>query len=89
MFNLDEIYSVSSFLSLCNKTVEDNIPACWLQGEISNLARPASGHWYFSLKDNRTQVRCALFRLNQRNIKFTPENGMEVLVRADPTLYEP
>jgi exodeoxyribonuclease VII large subunit len=88
MFNLDEIYSVSSFLSLCNKTVEDNIPTCWLQGEISNLARPASGHWYFSLKDNKAQVRCALFRLNQRNIKFTPENGMEVLVRAAPTLYE-
>ena len=53
MFNLDEIYSVSSFLSLCNKTVENNIPTCWLQGEISNLARPASGHWYFSLKDNK------------------------------------
>ena len=88
MFDLDEIYSVSSFLSLCNKTVENNIPTCWLQGEISNLARPASGHWYFSLKDNRGQVRCALFRLNQRNIKFTPENGMEVLVRAAPTLYE-
>ena len=88
MFNLDEIYSVSSFLSLCNKTVEDNIPTCWLQGEISNLARPASGHWYFSLKDNTAQVRCALFRLNQRNIKFTPENGMEILVRAAPTLYE-
>lgn len=88
MFNLDEIYSVSNFLSLCNKTVENNIPTCWLQGEISNLARPASGHWYFSLKDNKAQVRCALFRLNQRNIKFTPENGMEILVRAAPTLYE-
>ncbi|MDC9726594.1 MAG: exodeoxyribonuclease VII large subunit [Candidatus Thioglobus sp.] len=88
MFNLDEIYTVSDFLSLCNKTVEDNIPTCWLQGEISNLARPASGHWYFSLKDNKGQIRCALFRLNQRNIKFTPENGLEVLVRAAPTLYE-
>ncbi len=88
MFNLDEIYTVSDFLTQCNKAVEDNIPTCWLQGEISNLARPASGHWYFSLKDNKGQIRCALFRLNQRNIKFTPENGMEVLVRAAPTLYE-
>jgi exodeoxyribonuclease VII large subunit len=88
MFNLDEIYTVSDFLSLCNKTVENNIPTCWLQGEISNLSRPASGHWYFSLKDSRGQVRCALFRLNQRHIKFTPENGLEVLVRAAPTLYE-
>ncbi|MDG2395200.1 exodeoxyribonuclease VII large subunit [Candidatus Thioglobus sp.] len=87
MFNLDEIYTVSDFLSLCNQTIEDNIPSCWMQGEISNLARPASGHWYFSLKDKKTQVRCALFRLNQRNIKFNPENGLEVLVRASPTLY--
>jgi exodeoxyribonuclease VII large subunit len=87
MFNFDEIYSVSNFLSLCNKTIED-IPICWLQGEISNLSRPASGHWYFSLKDKKTQVRCALFRLNQRTIKFTPENGMQVLLRAAPTLYE-
>jgi exodeoxyribonuclease VII, large subunit len=88
MFNIDEVYTVSDFLSLCNKTIENNIPTCWLQGEISNLSRPASGHWYFSLKDNRGQIRCALFRLNQRNIKFNPENGMEVLVRAAPTLYE-
>jgi len=88
MFNIDEIYTVSDFLSLCNKTIESNIPTCWLQGEISNLSRPASGHWYFSLKDNRGQIRCALFRLNQRNIKFNPENGLEVLVRAAPTLYE-
>ncbi|BBB22882.1 exodeoxyribonuclease VII large subunit [Abyssogena phaseoliformis symbiont OG214] len=88
MFNIDEIYTISSFLSLCNKTIENKIPTCWLQGEISNLARPASGHWYFSLKDSKTQVRCALFRLNQRHIKFGPENGMEVLVHAAPTLYE-
>lgn len=88
MFNIDEIYTVSDFLSLCNKTIENNIPTCWLQGEISNLSRPASGHWYFSLKDSRGQIRCALFRLNQRNIKFNPENGLEVLMRAAPTLYE-
>ncbi len=88
MFNIDEIYTISSFLSLCNKTIENKIPTCWLQGEISNLARPTSGHWYFSLKDSKTQVRCALFRLNQRHIKFNPENGMEVLVHAAPALYE-
>ncbi len=88
MFNIDEIYTVSSFLSLCNKTIENNIPTCWLSGEISNLSRPASGHWYFSLKDDKGQIRCALFRLNQRNVKFNPENGMQILVRAAPTLYE-
>ncbi|WP_190600161.1 exodeoxyribonuclease VII large subunit [Candidatus Vesicomyidisocius sp. SY067_SCS001] len=88
MFNIDEIYTISSFLSICNKTIENNIPICWLQGEISNLTRPTSGHWYFSLKDNTVQVHCALFRFNQRYIKFNPKNGMEVLVRVVPTLYE-
>ncbi|BAF61807.1 exodeoxyribonuclease VII large subunit [Candidatus Vesicomyidisocius calyptogenae] len=88
MFNIDEVYTISSFLSVCNKTIENNIPTCWLQGEISNLTRPASGHWYFSLKDNTVQVRCALFRFNQRYIKFSPKNGIEVLVRVVPTLYE-
>ncbi len=59
-----------------------------MSGEISNLSRPASGHWYFALKDDKGQIRCALFRLNQRNVKFNPENGMQILVRAAPTLYE-
>lgn len=87
-FNADEIYSVSDFLSLCHSSIENNIPICWLQGEVSNFSSPASGHWYFSLKDSKGQIRCAMFRLSQRNIKFTPENGMEILMQAAPTLYE-
>jgi len=88
MFNLDEIYSVSDFLGLCRRTVENNIPHCWVQGEISNLSRPSSGHWYFSLKDERGAIRCALFRLNQRKLKFALENGMSVILRGAPTVYE-
>ncbi|ABL02477.1 exodeoxyribonuclease VII, large subunit [Candidatus Ruthia magnifica str. Cm (Calyptogena magnifica)] len=88
MFNIDEIYTISNFLFLCNKTIEDKIPTCWLQGEISNLTRPESGHWYFSLKDSKAQVYCVLFRFNQRHIKFNPKNGMEVLVHVTPTLYK-
>jgi exodeoxyribonuclease VII large subunit len=88
MFNLDEIYSVSDFLGLCRRTVENNIPHCWVQGEISNLSRPSSGHWYFSLKDERGAIRCALFRLNQRKLKFSLENGMSVILRGAPTVYE-
>ncbi|BAS68093.1 exodeoxyribonuclease VII large subunit [Bathymodiolus septemdierum thioautotrophic gill symbiont] len=87
-FSADEIYSVSDFLALTKSTIENNIPTCWLKGEISNFSRPASGHWYFSLKDERGQVRCAMFRMNQRAMKFVPENGMEVLIQAIPTLYE-
>ena len=88
MFNLDEIYSVSNFLGLCRRSVERNIPHCWVQGEISNLSRPLSGHWYFSLKDERGSIRCALFRLNQRKLKFALENGMSVVLRGAPTVYE-
>ena len=88
MFNLDEIYSVSNFLELCRRSVEYNIPHCWLQGEISNLSKPSSGHWYFSLKDDKGAIRCALFRLNQRKIKFSLENGMSVVLRGAPTVYE-
>jgi exodeoxyribonuclease VII large subunit len=59
-----------------------------VQGEISNLSRPSSGHWYFSLKDERGSIRCALFRLNQRKLKFSLENGMSVILRGAPTVYE-
>ena len=70
MFNLEEIYSVSDYIKLCKNTIEKNIPQCFVQGEISNLSKPSSGHWYFTLKDKNGQVRCAFFRLNQRKIKF-------------------
>ena len=87
MFNIDEIYSVSDYIKLCKNAIERNIPQCFVQGEISNLSMPSSGHWYFSLKDKNSQVRCAFFRLNQRKIKFTPENGMSVIIRGATTLY--
>ena len=88
MFNLDEVYSVSDFLNLCRNSVEQNIPHCWVQGEISNLSKPSSGHCYFSLKDSKGQIRCAFFRLNQRKVLFSPENGMSVVIRGAPTIYE-
>lgn len=87
MFNIDEIYSVSDYIKLCKNAIEKNIPQCFVQGEISNLSMPSSGHWYFSLKDKNSQVRCAFFRLNQRKIKFIPENGMSVIIRGATTLY--
>jgi exodeoxyribonuclease VII large subunit len=69
--------------------IEAGFPRLWLAGEISNLARPASGHLYFTLKDARAQIRCALFRGNAAGIGFRPANGMEVLVRGRLSLYEP
>ena len=87
MFNIDEIYSVTDYIKLCKNTIEKNIPQCFVQGEISNLSKPSSGHWYFTLKDKNSQVKCAFFRLNQRKIKFSPENGMSVIIRGVTTLY--
>ncbi len=69
--------------------IEAGFPRLWLAGEISNLARPPSGHLYFTIKDARSQIRCALFRGNAAGIGFKPENGMEVLVRGRLSLYEP
>jgi len=68
--------------------LEASFPLIWLEGEISNLARPASGHLYFSLKDHDAQVRCALFRNQLRNLRCRPEDGRQVVIRARASLYE-
>ena len=60
----------------------------WIEGEISNFARPASGHWYFTLKDEKAQCRAAMFRGRNSRVGFQPQNGQKVLVRAQVTLYE-
>lgn len=69
--------------------LEAGFPRLWLRGEISNLARPASGHLYFSLKDAKAQIRCALFRSSTVGMAFRPHNGDQVLVRGRLSLYEP
>ena len=69
--------------------IEAGFPRLWLSGEISNLARPPSGHIYFTLKDARAQIRCALFKGNASGVGFRPESGMQVLVRGRLSLYEP
>jgi exodeoxyribonuclease VII large subunit len=68
--------------------LESHFDFVWVEGEISNLARPASGHWYFSLKDDGAQVRCAMFRRANQRLRFTPENGDAVRLRARVSLYE-
>ena len=69
--------------------LEDTLPLVWIEGELSNLARPASGHLYFTLKDAGAQVRCALFRPRAQTLRFVPAEGQHVLLRAHVTLYEP
>jgi len=83
------IYTVSRLNSEVRTLLESGFPLLWIEAELSNLARPASGHWYFSLKDEKAQVRCAMFRNRNLNLGFIPKNGLQVLVRAKVGLYEP
>lgn len=69
--------------------LEANFSHIWLVGEISNFSQPVSGHWYLTLKDEQAQVRCAMFRMKNQRVTFQPRNGMQVLVRANVSLYEP
>lgn len=83
-----DIYSVSRLNSEVRAVLEGSFPLLWVEGEISNLARPASGHIYFTLKDPQAQVRCAMFRMKRQLLRFQPENGLKVLIRARVGLYE-
>ena len=60
----------------------------FVEGEISNLAKPSSGHWYFTLKDEKAQIRCAMFRNRNQAIRFNPANGNQIVVRGKISLYE-
>jgi exodeoxyribonuclease VII large subunit len=83
-----DVYAVSRLVREARATLEGGFPLLWVEGEISNLAMPASGHIYFTLKDEAAQVRCAMFKGRNRQLRFTPENGMQVLLRVRVTLYE-
>lgn len=82
------VLSVSDLNREVKNLLESSIPLLWVGGEISNFAAPSSGHWYFTLKDARAQVRCAMFRGRNRTVRFQPQNGREVLIRARVSLYE-
>jgi len=82
------IYSVSELNRAAKQILDIELPSLWLEGEISNLSRPASGHWYFSLKDEKAQVRCAMFKRANSRVKFNVANGDKVLLRGKVSLYE-
>jgi exodeoxyribonuclease VII large subunit len=85
---INDIYNVTRLNREARAILEGSFPEIWVQAEISNFAQPASGHIYFSLKDEHSQVRCAMFRNRQHSLQFIPENGMLVLVKANVSLYE-
>jgi exodeoxyribonuclease VII large subunit len=84
-----DIYSVSRLNLEARQLLEQGFPRLWLEGELSNMSRPSSGHLYFTLKDARAQIRAAMFRTRNQAIRFRPEEGLQVLVRARVSLYEP
>lgn len=84
----DEVHTPSALTRLVRDLLEGALPLVWIEGEISNFARPASGHLYFTLKDATAQVRCAMFRPKSSWLKFRPADGMHVLARARVSLYE-
>jgi len=84
----DEILTPSQLNTLARSLLEDAFPLVFVEGELSNVARPASGHLYFTLKDARAQVRCAMFRPKSQWLRFQPREGVKVLARGRVTLYE-
>jgi exodeoxyribonuclease VII large subunit len=80
--------SVSQLNRQVKRLLEGHFDFIWIEGELSNIARPGSGHWYFSLKDDSAQVRCAMFRNSNQRVRITPQDGQQVLVRARVSLYE-
>jgi exodeoxyribonuclease VII large subunit len=84
-----DVYTVARLNSEARMLLEAGLPPLWVEGEISNFAAPASGHWYFTLKDREAQVRCAMFRARNGQVGFRPRDGQQVLLRGRVSLYEP
>lgn len=81
------IYTVSRLNQEVQSALESGFGMLWLQGELSNFSKPSSGHFYFSLKDSQSQIRCAMFKGRNRYVDFEPQSGDEVLVRGKLGLY--
>ena len=84
-----QVFSVSGLNRAARVVLESGLGVVWVEGELSNLARPSSGHWYFSLKDRDAQIRCAMFRAKNLLARFQPGEGQRVLARGRISLYEP
>src|SRR5690625_6552539 len=83
-----DVLSVSQLNRRSKQILETHLPLVWVEGEVSNLSRPSSGHGYFTLKDDQAQVRCAMFRNRNQLVRFNPAQGQRLLLRARVILYE-
>ncbi len=86
---LPHIYTVSSLTREIRTHLETHFPLVWVSGEVSNLRRPVSGHYYFTLKDAEAQLRAVLFKGNHQHLRYKPEEGGQILCRGRITVYEP
>lgn len=82
------VLSVSSLNRLARDLLERNFPAVLVEGEISNFVQPSSGHWYLTLKDKSSQIRCAMFTNRNRQVRFKPQNGSQVIIKGRLSIYE-
>ena len=85
---LQKTLSVSELNRLVREVLEQSFPLFWVSGEVSNFTRAASGHWYFSLKDNTAQVKCVMFKGRNTYVDFVPREGDKIEARCTVTLYE-
>ncbi len=83
------VYTVSRLNREVRMLIERGLGVIWVEGELSNLSVPSSGHWYFSMKDRDAQLRCAMFRQRNKAVGFTPKGGQKILARGRVSLYEP
>ncbi len=83
-----EVLSVSQLNRRAKQLLETHLPLLWVEGELSNVSLPSSGHWYFTLKDDQAQVRCAMFKNRNMLVRFKPQQGQQVMIRARVSLYE-
>lgn len=88
MTSAEHIFSVTEINRRARQLLETHLATVWVSGEISNLSTPSSGHWYFTLKDEKAQIRCAMFRGHNALLRFKPEHGMQVIARGRVSLYE-
>ena len=83
-----DVYTISRLNREVRSVLEQGLGVIWVEGELSNFSQPASGHWYFSLKDRGAQLRCAMFRMQNSLVGFTPRDGAHLLLRGRISVYE-
>ena len=86
---LPRVFTVSELTNQIRSLLENQFPTVWVEGEISNLRRPPSGHQYFTLKDRQSQIRSVIFRGSAQQLRFDLKDGLEVIVAGRLTVYEP